>query len=87
MFKLRSYVNATAQLEFDAFFRYVGALPEPAVDAYSELDVRAGYRLRPGWDLSLIGNNLLHARHLEFLAGTPAETYERSVTLRSVWRF
>jgi iron complex outermembrane receptor protein len=87
MFKLRSYVNATAQLEFDAFFRYVGALPEPAVDAYSELDARVGYRLRPGWDLSLIGNNLLHARHLEFLAGTPPETYERSVTLRSVWRF
>ena len=41
----------------------------------------------PGWDVSLIGNNLLHDRHLEFRAGTAPETYERSVTLRSVWRF
>jgi iron complex outermembrane receptor protein len=87
IFKLRSSVNATARIELDAFFRYVGALPQPNVDAYSELDMRAGYRLRPGWDLSLIGANLLHDRHLEFIAGTPPETYERSVTLRSVWRF
>jgi iron complex outermembrane receptor protein len=87
IFKLRSYINATSRIELDAFFRHVGALPQPKVDAYSELDARLGYRLRPGWDLSLIGTNLLHDRHLEFVAGTPPETYERSVTLRSVWRF
>ncbi len=57
---MRSYINATNRIEIDAFFRYVGALPQPAVDAYSELDARLGYRVRPGWDLSLIGNNLLH---------------------------
>jgi iron complex outermembrane recepter protein len=87
IFKLRSYINATSRIELDAFFRYVGALPQPAVEGYSEIDARAGYRVRPGWDLSLVGTNLLHDRHLEFRAGTPPETYERSVTLRSVWRF
>ena len=87
IFKLRSYVTATDRIEVDAFYRYVGDLPQPAVDAYHELDARFGYRLRPGWDLSLIGNNLLHDRHLEFRAGTAPETYERSVALRSVWRF
>jgi iron complex outermembrane receptor protein len=87
IFKLRSYINATNRIEIDAFFRYVGDLPQPAVDAYSELDLRLGYRVMPGWDLSLIGTNLLHDRHLEFRAGTQPETYERAVSLRSVWRF
>jgi len=87
IFKLRSYVTATNRIELDAFFRYVGMLPQPVVDAYSELDVRLGYRLMPGWDLSLIGTNLLDDRHLEFRAGTAPETYERAVALRSVWRF
>ena len=36
--------------------------------------------IRPGWDLSLIGTNLLHDRHVEFRAGTAPETYERSVS-------
>jgi iron complex outermembrane receptor protein len=87
IFKLRSYINATNRIEIDAFFRYVGSLPQPPVDAYRELDVRVGYRARPGWELSLIGTNLLHERHLEFRAGTAPETYERAVTLRSAWRF
>ncbi len=87
IFKLRSYVTATNRIEIDAFYRYVGELPQPAVDAYHELDARFGFRVLPGWDLSLIGNSLLHDRHLEFRAGTAPETYERSVALRSVWRF
>ena len=87
IFKVRSYVNATSRIEIDTFYRYYGERPSPAVDAYQELDARVGYRVRPGWDLSLIGNSLLHERHLEYRAGTAPETYERSVTVRSVWRF
>jgi iron complex outermembrane receptor protein len=87
IFKLRSYLTATSRIEIDAFYRYVGALPQPAVDAYHELDARFGYRVQPGWELSLIGNSLLHDRHVEFRGGTAPETYERSVTVRSVWRF
>jgi iron complex outermembrane receptor protein len=87
IFKLRSYINVTGRLEIDAFFRFVDRLPQPVVDAYSELDARIGYRIRPGWDVSLIGTNLLHDRHVEFIGGTAPETYERAVTLRSVWRF
>jgi iron complex outermembrane receptor protein len=87
IFKLRSYINLGPAFEADAFVRFVGDLPQPAVASYSEMDVRFGYRVRPGWNLSLIGTNLLHDRHVEFLSGTAPETYERSVTLRSVWRF
>lgn len=87
IFKVRSYITATNRLEIDAFFRHVGSLPSPAVESYQELDARVGFRVGPGWDLSLIGSNLLHERHVEFRGGTPPETYERSVSVRSVWRF
>lgn len=87
LLKFRSYMNAGERFEFDAFFRHVGALPQPAVAGYSELDARAGYRVRPGWDLALIGTNLLSPSHLEFRGGTPPQVYERAVTLRSTWRF
>lgn len=83
----RSYVNAGERVEFDAFFRYVSSLPNPPVDAYAELDARLGYHMRPGWDLAIIGTNLLSPSHLEFRAGTPPQVYERAVTLRSTWRF
>jgi iron complex outermembrane receptor protein len=87
IFKVLSYVIATRKLELDTFLRVYGSRPQPQVDAYAELNARVGYRVRPGWDLSLIGTDLLHDRHLEFRAGTAPETYERAVTLRSVWRF
>ena len=86
LFKLRSYMNG-GPFEFDVFLRGVGALPQPAVEAYSEMDARLGWRVRPGWDLSLIGTNLLSPRHLEFIAGTSPELYERALTVRSTWRF
>ena len=87
LFKLRSYMNPMGALEIDGFFRYYGARPAPAVADYTELDVRVGYRIRPWWDVSVIGSNLLHERHVEFIAGTAPETYERSVRVRSIWRF
>jgi iron complex outermembrane receptor protein len=57
------------------------------VDEYAELNARFGWRVRPDWELSVIGQNLLHDDHEEFAAGTPREHFERSVYLRSIWRF
>jgi iron complex outermembrane recepter protein len=85
--KLRSYLDVGTRFEFDAFFRYVSALPQPAVDGYSELDARLGYHLRPGWDLAIVGTNLLSPSHLEFRGGTPPQLFKRAATLRSTWRF
>ena len=87
IFKVRSYVNFGTRVEFDTFFRYVSSLPQPVVRAYSEIDSRFGYHLRPGWDVSLVGVNLLSPGHVEFRGGTAAQLSERAVTLRSTWRF
>jgi iron complex outermembrane receptor protein len=85
--KLRSYIDAGTRFEFDTFFRYVSALPQPAVEAYAEMDARLGFHLRPGWDLALVGTNLLSPQHMEFIGGTPPQVSERAITFRSTWRF
>jgi iron complex outermembrane receptor protein len=86
LFKFRSYMNG-GPFEFDVFVRAVSALPQPAVDAYREMDARLGWNVRPGWDLAVVGNHLLSRRHLQFRSGTAPEVYERAVSVRSTWRF
>lgn len=60
-----------------------------AVPSYVRLDVRAGWRVKPSWELSLVGQNLLTSHHLEFLPeALSSPTYiRRGVYLRSTWRF
>ena len=87
IFHLRSYLNVGRRLEADATFRFVSALPAPAVRRYAELNARVGWQASPDLDVSLIGQNLLHARHEEFAAGTPREYLHRGVHLRATWQF
>jgi iron complex outermembrane receptor protein len=84
----RSSVDLPHGIEVDGVFRYVDRLPHPVVPAYSELDARIGWRPKPTWDVSLIGQNLLHAHHQEFRLASPTiEEFERGVYLRFTWRF
>jgi iron complex outermembrane recepter protein len=88
VFKLRSSVDLPHGVELDAFFRRVGELPHPVVPAYSELDVRAGWRPSRTWDLSIVGQNLLHDHHPEFQLASPArEEFQRGVAVRVQCRF
>jgi iron complex outermembrane receptor protein len=88
MFALRSYLDLPAGFVFDGVFRSIASRPNPHVPAYSELDLRIGWMLRPGWELSLGGRNLLHDRHTEFSSpGAPQYDFERGVYLRSIWRY
>ena len=88
MFALRSYLDLPAGFMLDGMFRSIASRPNPRVPAYSELDLRLGWMLRPGWELSLGGQNLLHDRHTEFASpGAPQYDFERGAYLRSIWRF
>jgi len=85
---LRSYLDLPQSLSFDVFFRYVDARPLPVVPSYSSLDLRLGWGLRPGWELSVIGQDLLQGSHPEF--GTPGPRrieYQRGIHVRSTWLF
>ena len=87
-FSFRSYLDLPRGTALDAVFRHVAARRTPAVPRYSSLDLRLGWAPRPGWELSLIGQNLLEPRHPEFGAPGPRRyEFERAIHLRSAWLF
>jgi iron complex outermembrane receptor protein len=73
-------------MELDLALRRVGALPSPAVPAYTAVDARFGWRPRPELELSVAVRNLTDRRHAEW--GAPATRAEigRNVQLKAVWR-
>ena len=87
-FTLRSQMDLPRGFELDGTLRYVGRLPSPVVPAYTELDLRLGWQLSDRLEVSLAGQNLLHARHPEFGAPSPLrEEVERGVYGKVTWRF
>ena len=83
--QVRSSYDIGAGQEFDVTLRHVGALPRPAVPAYTAVDARWGWRIRPGVDLSIIGHNLFDPRHAESGAPATRSEYERALAVRVVW--
>ncbi|GAB6062956.1 TonB-dependent receptor plug domain-containing protein [Deferrisoma palaeochoriense] len=75
---VRSSMDLGAGWEFDVWGRYVGALEQDEVDAYTELDLRLGWRRGP-WRVDLVGQNLLGPSHLEFVPGKAIQTLPTEV--------
>jgi iron complex outermembrane receptor protein len=63
--QLRSTLDITPNLEFNAGAYYVDRIPQLAIDAYTRLDLGVTWRPRPGQRWSLWGQNLLDAGHAE----------------------
>jgi iron complex outermembrane receptor protein len=94
--KLQSYINLSKNVQTDVLAYYsstsqsdsLGNLQLP-VAPYVRVDVRVGWRVKPNWEFSLAGQNLLTARHLEFVpeALSSPSYIKRGVYLRSTWRF
>lgn len=81
---LRSSMNLPYDLHFDADFRYVGALPDPAVPEYVELNSRLAWKVTDTLSVALAGYNLLHGQHLEYAGG---DQIRRSVYFETRLRF
>jgi iron complex outermembrane receptor protein len=86
-FSLRSLLNLPHHFEFDNMFRYVSAIGNQGVPAYSELDSRIGWRQNDRIDISLVGSNLLHARHAEFGTLNGRHEIKRRVGMQVEWKF
>jgi iron complex outermembrane receptor protein len=84
---LTSSMNFSHRTTLDASLRYVGALPDPALPHYYDLDTRFGWEPVTGVELSLTGANLLHARHTELPPPAGGEQITRSVLAEARWRF
>ena len=85
--QLRSSLNLPYHQQFDVMLRRVAALPIPAVPAYSALDVRYGWRVRPDLELSATAQNLFDPGHAEFNAAPGRSEFERGVFLKARWSY
>jgi iron complex outermembrane receptor protein len=90
---LRSWFALGERFEIDVQYRYqsrIHSIPvdvsSSGVDAYSELDLRVGWRASTRWDLALMGQNLLHDEHVEFGPPGSRGAFERAGYLKATWR-
>jgi iron complex outermembrane receptor protein len=83
---LRSSFDLGESQELDLTVRHNGSLAGPFVPAYTALDLRYGWRIGKGLDLSLIGQNLLDHAHPEYGAFPGRTVYERALAVKLVWQ-
>jgi iron complex outermembrane receptor protein len=91
-FQVRSNLNLTRRLDWDISAAYVSRLADSGsgpTPAYTRVDTRIGWRLGESIDLSLVGQNLLTPRHLEFpdIDGAHNTLVERAVFGKITWHF
>ncbi len=88
-FGLQSYLKVNPKISFDNSLYYVGRLAAFGVPSYMRLDSRLGYKLRPGIQTSIVGQNLLSPQHLEFgnVAQAVSSQIPRSVFGSVTWSF
>jgi iron complex outermembrane receptor protein len=84
---LRSSYDISDNKDLDITLRHVGTLPRPEVPAYTELDVRFGWRVTPAFELSVTGQNLLHPEHAEFGAAATRSQIARNIYVKATWNF
>ncbi|HTG43643.1 MAG TPA: TonB-dependent receptor, partial [Verrucomicrobiae bacterium] len=87
MFALISFVDLGEKVSFDQVLRYVDTLPEPRVAAYLELDLRVAWHPCHNLEVALVGQNLLHEQHREFVNGPVRKEVQRGVYGKVTWTF
>lgn len=87
---LRSSMNLAGKHKLDLQLRHVARLRHGSIPAYTAVDAAYQVPLSPNIDLSIIGKNLFDPRHPEFkntIPDTPTEAIERSVHVKTTFRF
>src|SRR5713226_4539990 len=86
-FVLRSSLDLPDSAELDVGIRYVSALPNPSVPAYTAVDARLAWRLRREFELSVVGQNLFDSGHTEFVATNMNSEMARGGHVKLKWYF
>ncbi len=86
---VRSSVDLPGDWTLDAGLRYVSEVTNPTfpLPGYGELDLRVGWTPTPRLELSVVGQNLLHERHVEFGAPGSQQAVRRGMYAKAVWGF
>jgi hypothetical protein len=86
---LRSSFDISRQWQVDGALRYVSRLNTMQVPDYAEMDLKVNWKPPQvrNLDVSLVGQNLLQSRHVEF--GNPAQQVEiqRGIYGELAWHF
>lgn len=91
-FQIQSHFDLGDQVELDLWGRYVDRLADLTlqVPAYVTADARVAWRPRPNLEISLVGQNLLQPRHVEFRATDIVQTsayIPRTLYGKVTWSF
>jgi len=87
---LQSHMQLAHSLLWDVSATFSGRLPAQGVASYTGLDSQLTWRIGEKTSLSVVGQNLVHDRHLEFLnvAGAGLSTMvKRSAYAKWTWQF
>ena len=88
MFSFRSSMDLPHNVEFDCGIQVVDRLPDPVVEGYVQANARIAWHVTPSLELSLSGNNLLSAYHVEAVeTGTAPLEVQRSIYLGLRWKY
>jgi iron complex outermembrane recepter protein len=92
-FNLRSSYDFTSKVESDTsvfFVDRIAGTQGQKLASYTEVNTRIAYRVANGMEISLVGQNLLKARHVEFVGGPlvgEANWQRRSIYGKVQWSF
>lgn len=88
--QLRSHVDLSHGLAWDASAYFVSELPIQGVASYTRIDTQLRWKLAERADISLVGQNLLNDHHLESmdqLTLVNSSLIKRSAYAKFTWRF
>ena len=82
---LRSSFSLPSRQEAEIAVRHVASLPVPPVPAYTAVDLRYAWRVRPNVELSFVLRNAFDPSHPEFEAAPGRSEIPRSALLQATW--
>jgi hypothetical protein len=87
--QIRSLLTLPRQMEFDQSLYYTARLPGGSIPGHARLDLRLSKRIGERTEISLMGQNLLRSRTLEYgnSAGVIGTESVRSLFGKITWRF
>jgi iron complex outermembrane receptor protein len=88
--QLRSHVDLTRGMEWDASAYFVNRLESPQIPAYTRIDTGMTWHWTERLAMSVVGQNLAQDRRLEFVdtsGSTRSTLIKRSAYAKFVWQF
>jgi iron complex outermembrane receptor protein len=88
--QLRSHFDLAHRVAWDASAYFVDRLKSGEIPSYTRLDTGLSWKLTEGLGISLVGQNLVKDRHLEFVddsGSTRSTLIKRSAYAKFTWQF